>query len=144
TSVVDFPAIESASESFTAVAAMQSMDVVTTDGAEPEWVGARYVTASFFDVLGIRPQRGRGFHAGEDRPGAAPVVVLAHGFAERHFGGDAIGRTLSLDGVPHTVVGVMAPGIERLPGMRADVWPALRLAEPTRRGPFMLNTLARL
>jgi putative ABC transport system permease protein len=146
TSVADFRAVEAEGESFAGVAAMTSMDVVLTAGADAQWVSARFATAGFFDVMGVRPAVGRAFLPGEDRPDAAPVVVLGHAFAERRFGpgSDALGRTLILDGVAHTVVGVMPPGVDRLPGMRADLWPALRLDEPTRRGPFLLNTVARL
>ena len=146
TSVVDFRAIESETRSFEAVAAMQSMDVVLTGGPQPQWVNARRVTARFFDVMGVRPARGRGFHPGEDQPASAPVVVLGHAFADRHFGPDAdpVGRTLTLDGVAHTVIGIMPAGAGQLPGMRAELWPAMRLEEPTRRGPFLFNTVARL
>jgi putative ABC transport system permease protein len=146
TSVVDFRAIESQNRSFEAVAAMQSMDVILTGGPEPEWVNARLVTAGFFAVMGVTPELGRGFHPGEDGPDSAPVVVLGKAFADRHFGaqGEAVGRTLTLDGTAHTVVGVLPAGVDRLPGMRADLWPAMRLAEPGRRGPFLFNTVARL
>ena len=146
TSVVDFQAIASQNNSLEAVAAMQSVDVILTDSDQPQWVNARRVTADFFSVMGVLPARGRGFRPGEDQPGAAPVVVLGHAFAARQFGEgvDAVGRTLTLDGNAHTVVGIMPPGMEELPGMRADLWPAMQVAEPSRRGPFFLNTVARL
>lgn len=145
TSVVDFRAVEEQARSFEAVAAMRSMDVIVTDGPEPQWVSARWVTAGFFEVMGMRPASGRGFNHGEDAPGAAPVVVLGHDFAGRRFGAaDPLGRTLTVDGVVHTVVGVMPRGVDRLAGMRADLWAALRVEEPERRGPFFLNTVARL
>jgi hypothetical protein len=146
TSVVDFQAIADQHSSFEAVAAMQSVAVIMTGGAEPQWVNARRVTADFFSVMGVLPARGRGFRPGEDQPGAPPVVVLGHAFAARQFGevADAVGRTLTLEGTAYTVVGVMPPGIEELPGMRADVWPSMQLTEPNRRGPFFLNTVARL
>src|SRR4029450_2915931 len=69
-----------------------------------------------------------------------------HVFAERHFGPgtDPLGETLTLDGNPYTVVGVMPDGAESLPAMRADLWPAMQLAAPERRGPFALGTVARL
>jgi predicted permease len=145
TSVVDFEAIASQNTSFEAVAAMQSADVILA-GAEPEWVNARRVTADYFSVMGMMPAAGRAFRPGEDRAGAAPVVVLSHAFAERQFGEstDALGQSLNLDGRAHTVVGVMPPGVEELAGMRADLWPAMQLAEPERRGPFLFNTVARL
>ena len=146
TSTVDFQAVASQNTSFEAVAAMQPIDLILTGGEQAKWVKARRVTADFFSVMAVTPALGRGFHTGEDRPGAAPVVVLGHAFAARQFGGrtDVIGETLTLDGTAHTVVGIMPPGVEELPGMRADLWPALQLAEPSRRGPFMLSTVARL
>jgi putative ABC transport system permease protein len=146
TSAVDFQAIASQNKTFEAVAAMQSADVILTGGEQPQWVRVRRVTADFFSVMGVTPARGRGFRPDEDRPGAAPVVVLGHAFAERQFGGrmDVLGQTLTLDGDAYTVVGVMPPGVEELPGMRADLWPAMPLAEPSRRGPFFLSTVARL
>ncbi|HZD54181.1 MAG TPA: ABC transporter permease, partial [Woeseiaceae bacterium] len=109
TSVVDFRAIEAQSTSFEAIAAMRPMDVTVTDGPESQWVSARGVTAQFFDVMGIRPAQGRTFRPGDDRPDAPRVVVLGHAFAEHHFGSgtDPVGRTLIIDGVAHTVVGVM-------------------------------------
>ena len=146
TSVADFQAIASQNNSFEAVAAMQSADVILTGGEQPQWVNARRVTADFFSVMGVTPARGRGFRPGEDRPGAAPVVVLGHAFAERQFGEltDVVGQSLTLDGHAYTVVGVLPPGVDEMPGMRADLWPAMQLAEPNRRGPFLLNTVARL
>ena len=146
TSVVDFQAIAEQNNSFEAVAAMQSADVILTGGEQPRWVNARRVTADLFSVMGLVPAIGRGFHPGEDRTGATPVVVLGHAFAERQFGepADAIGRSLTLDGSAFTVVGVMPPGVDELPGMQADLWPVMQLAQPSRRGPFFLNTVARL
>jgi putative ABC transport system permease protein len=146
TSAVDFQAIASQNKTFEAVAAMQPADVILTGGEQPQWVRIRRVTADFFSVMGVTPARGRGFRPDEDRPGAAPAVVLGHAFAERQFGErtDVLGQTLTLDGTTYTVVGVMPPGIDELPGMRADLWPAMQLAEPSRRGPFVLSTVARL
>jgi predicted permease len=146
TSVADFQGIAEQSRSFDAVAAARTMDLILTGADGPQWVSARAVTAGFFDVLGLAPARGRAFQPGEDRLAEARVVVLGHALAERHFGTetDPLGRTLVLDGEPHVVVGVMPPGAEGYPGMRAELWPILQLAEPTRRGPFSLTTIGRL
>ena len=145
TSVVDFRAVAEQSTSFEAIAAMRTMDAAVTDGREPQWVSARWVTAGFFETMGVTPARGRTLNAGEDAPNAAPVTVLSHGFAERQFGSDdPLGRTVTVDGVSHTVVGVMPPAVGELAGMRADLWAAMRIEEPERRGPFMLSTVARL
>src|SRR5918996_715642 len=69
------------------------------------------VTANFFPMLGGRPVLGRAFLPEEDRPGSAPVAVLSYEFWQSRFGGDreVLGRTLTLDTVAYTIVGVLAP-----------------------------------
>ena len=69
----------------------------------------RRVSAEFFSVLGIRPAIGRDFVAGDDRAGAAPAAILSDGFWRRRFAGDAavVGRTITLDAAPFTIVGVL-------------------------------------
>lgn len=75
----------------------------------PEVVGALAVSTNFLSVLGVQPVLGRGFQAGEGIAGKNEVVVLAWSAWQRYFNGDraAIGRTLRIGGVPHTVVGVL-------------------------------------
>jgi predicted permease len=104
------------------------------------------VTADWFNTLGVHPAEGRGFLPGEDRPGAELVAVISHAFRESHFGlgAEAVGRTLVLDGDSYTVVGVLPRGVESLVGWRADIWPILQLQPPPRRGPFFIQTVARL
>lgn len=86
----------------------------TVSGREgPERIKGYLVTANYFDVLGVLPSLGRAFSAGEDRIGAgAAVAVVSHELWSRRFGGDpaAVGRSLLLDGVPYTIVGVAPPG----------------------------------
>jgi predicted permease len=83
------------------------------------------VTGSFFRVLGIRPALGRFLLEDDDRPGAAPVVVLSHRFWMKAFGGEtrAIGSALRINGQTYTIVGV-APrtffGIQ--PGRWSDIY----------------------
>jgi predicted permease len=80
----------------------------------------------FFSTLGVAPQLGRLPQPEEYQAGGDAVVVVSHGFWQRHFGGDpgALGRSLTLDGVPHTVVGVMPPSFT-FPAERMDVWLSL-------------------
>lgn len=146
TSVADFEAVRAENRSFDGVAAAQSFDVVMTGSAEPSWVSARSVTADYFNVLRVSPMRGRGFERGEDKAGAARVAVVSQPFVDKQFGpgADALNRTLQLDGESYTIVGVMAPGMESLPALRAEVWLAMQPPAPTRRGPFTLSTIARL
>jgi putative ABC transport system permease protein len=94
-----------------------------TDGDRPEQLPGGRVSASFFDVLGISPALGRTFTAAEDRTGAPNVVVIGRRYWMRRFGGNtsAIGATLTLNGAPHTVVGVL--GLELPPPFDdVDVW----------------------
>ncbi len=93
------------------VAAWGTGQVNLTGGGEPLRIGVGQVTANTFETLGVRPALGRGFTRDEDVPGRNTVAVISHGLWQRHFGGDpaVLGKTLRLDGEPHTVVGVMPP-----------------------------------
>ncbi len=94
---------------FERVALSQLRASTVTGVGTPERVPAIYATASLFRTLRTPALLGRTFTADEDRPGAGAVVVLAHGYWQRRFGGDpaAVGRVLRVDGAPRTVVGVM-------------------------------------
>jgi len=84
-----------------------------TGGDLPERVGVGLASANLFDVLGLAPAIGRGFRADEDRPGVGRVVILSNGFWQQRYGGEArvLGRTLTLDGDPYTVIGVLPPTV---------------------------------
>jgi putative ABC transport system permease protein len=73
------------------------------------------VTPGFFDVLGVRPLLGRTFRPEEGKPGRDAVAILGYGFWQRRFGGDAsvVGRSLTLNGVPVEVVGVLPAGFRQ-------------------------------
>jgi putative ABC transport system permease protein len=84
-------------------------------GGEAQFVAGMWTSGSFFDVLGARVLLGRPLNMDDDRRGGGPdgpVAVASYGFWQRHFGGaaDAIGRRITLDRVPFTIVGVTAPG----------------------------------
>ncbi|HEV2860613.1 MAG TPA: ABC transporter permease [Pyrinomonadaceae bacterium] len=91
-------------------ARMPAGGVMTGDG-EPERVIGRWVTASFFTTLGVRPRVGRFFTEEEDRPSAERVIVLSHALWQRRFGGDpsVVGRAVRYNAESWTVVGVMQP-----------------------------------
>ena len=146
-SVVDFQAIDSGMQSLSAVGAMQARRVpVIVAGAEPQRLLIGASTSGLFNTLGVRPAAGRLFRADDDRPGAAPVVVVGDAWARRAFGAAsaALGQSVTIDGRVHTVVGVLAPGMTSLADVTADVWPVLQLAAPQRRGPFGLHVFGRL
>src|SRR6185503_6565370 len=92
-----------------------------TGGSEPERVPARMVTSSLLPMLGVSPVAGRSFSADDDRAGAAGVALLGDALWRRRFGGDtsAIGRVVTLDNQPYTIVGILPPRFQLL--QRADV-----------------------
>jgi putative ABC transport system permease protein len=110
------------SRSFSAMAAFHNDTYTATSADHPERLGGAIVDANFFDVLGVAPLLGRAFAPTDQGSGARRVVVLGHAMWMDRFGGrpDAIGQTLRLNGEPHTVVGVMPPGIDY--PERAALW----------------------
>jgi putative ABC transport system permease protein len=99
-----------------AVAAWSSGQANLTGGGEPVRIGYAQVTPNTFAVLGARPLAGRAFAEGEDREGVDRVTVISYSLWQSYFGGEAdvVGRTLHLDGVGRTIVGIMPRGF-RLP-----------------------------
>jgi putative ABC transport system permease protein len=86
-------------------------DMVLTGVGQPQQLDGEMATGDLFPALGIKPQLGRGFLQSEEAAGNH-VVVLSHGLWQRQFGGDPaiIGRTVTLDRKPYTVVGVAPAG----------------------------------
>lgn len=125
---------------FSSVAAYRQKELPLRRGsdASPELVAAVSTSASLFDVLGTRPTIGRGFEPGEDRPGAAPAVVLSHALFE-DLGGQPslVGSTVDLDGTARTVVGVMPKGFW-FPDPTVRAWVAEPLNEEDRSGNYAL------
>jgi predicted permease len=80
------------------------------------------VTSNYFDVLGVRPIRGRNFLPQEEA--AADVAMVTENFWQKRMGGDAnvIGRNITLDGVPHTIVGVLPNLPFSWTGPNAEIW----------------------
>ena len=145
-STVDYRAVEAQSQSFTAVGAVRHREVSLFAGGDAKRVVTGFATAGFFRALNASIVRGRGFDRSDERVGAAPVVLVGQAFAQRELGGEAsaLGRSLVIDGISHTVVGILSPNAKELAGIRAQVWPVLQLAQPTRRGPFGLRVVGRL
>jgi putative ABC transport system permease protein len=108
---------------------------LTGAGAEPERVVGAFVTSSFFTVVGVEPARGRAFGPEDDALGGGQVALLAHEIWQRRFGADPeiVGRSLTFNGEPYTVVGVMPAGF-RYPTIAPDVllpaqkWPNYKVA----------------
>jgi putative ABC transport system permease protein len=77
--------------------------------AEPEMPRALFVTYGVLDAVGVKPLLGRWFSPEDDTPASAETVMLTYGYWQSHFAGDTsvVGRTLTIDSRPHTVIGVM-------------------------------------
>jgi putative ABC transport system permease protein len=95
-----------------------------TGGAEPATLPGLAVTEGFVETLGARPFLGRGFAPGDMVPGAPPVVVISHDFWSRALGGSphALGTDIELNGVLHTVIGVMPRGFKFPVYSTTDIW----------------------
>src|SRR4029453_16793522 len=110
------------------VSAFRSSVVNFTGIGDPEQLPAAQVSADFFKLFGAPVVAGRTFHANEDLPNGGHVVVLSEGFWKRRFGGDStvVGRTLTLDGTPHVIVGVLgrfdSEDFQTSPEAAPDVW----------------------
>ena len=127
------------------VGAFQNILYNYTGSELPERVRSAGVTANFFTLLGAPARLGRTFEPDEERPGAQPVVAISEAFRRRHFSGDqeVLGRVINLSGVPYTIVGVM-PAAFDFPAREVELWTAIQLQPPTRRGPYFLRGVARL
>ncbi|HEY2401188.1 MAG TPA: ABC transporter permease, partial [Steroidobacteraceae bacterium] len=91
-----------------------------------QYVQGQRVSASYFDVLGLRPMIGRSFNASEDTSGGPRSVILSYGLWKNTFGGDIniIGQSIRLKSVPYTVIGVL-PARAQTPSTE-DLWTSLR------------------
>jgi putative ABC transport system permease protein len=132
---------------FEGLAVLTGWRPTLTGAAEPEPIPGEQVSHEYFGVLGTPPVLGRDFTQADDVPNAARVAIIGHGLWIRRFGSDpnVIGRTLTLNGEPHEVVGVMPPGFRPIVTSGAEIWRPLRLntADPA-RGAIVLRAVARL
>jgi predicted permease len=143
----DFQTLRERNRSFEKIAAVSPGNRFSLTGSgEPEQVIGAAVTAEFFDMLGVRPQRGRTFLAGEDKPGSPRAVVVSHGFWEKHLGSNpnAIGQAVTLNNESFTVIGVTPPDFHFSAFDPAELWTALQLDPPRARPPYYLRVIGRL
>ena len=94
---------------FDTLAAVASQTFNLMGTGEPEKIEGQRVSAAFFPMLGVEPILGRSFLAEEDKAGAGRVVIMNYGLWQRRFGSDPdiVGKPVTLNGQPYTVVGVM-------------------------------------
>lgn len=137
------------SRSFETIAGYKPNGFTLLDENQAERIQGMRVTANFLSLLRVKLLRGRDFQVEEERRGAQPVVILSHESWQTRFGGneDALGRQLSLNGRPFTVIGILPPAIEfPLAAKKTDVLTTIagegqNLDE---RGAQVLKTVGRL
>ena len=133
-------------ESFEEMAAVEPYGHNLTGQGEPENFRSWLASEGFFRVMGADALHGRTFLPEEHQPNAPRAVVLGHGLWQRRFGGDVglVGRTLLLNGRPHTVVGVMPPEFDYPAGR--ELWAARAVTERERqdRGSSYWQVVGRL
>lgn len=112
------------------VSPWQSYNVSSDNGRLPERVGAAMCSWDFFNLLGVTPMLGRSFSPSDDRPDAGAVVILSSAFWQRRYSGDPsiIGKKISLNARPYTVIGVLPPSFMyagAMTGNTNQVWTAV-------------------
>src|SRR5262245_5638348 len=119
------------SHSFEDMALFRSFQTTLVANGEPERVAGMRVSANFFPMIGVRPALGRGFDADDDTQTRWRQLILSDGLWRRRFNADptVIGRVLTMNDVPFTVIGVMPSSFEPLISerfyQRADMWALL-------------------
>jgi putative ABC transport system permease protein len=128
----------------TDIAASYGRDVNLAGDQGPERIDGERASWNYFGVLGIVPQLGRTFTREEERAGH-PVAVISHGLWQRRFGADSavIGTDVLLDGVPHTIVGVLPPRFRFYQNL-TDIWTPFGLTGEESRGSHFVAPVGRL
>ena len=116
------------SRSFEKIALWNTWQPTLRSELEPARLDGQRVGADYFATLGVTPILGRAFQEGDDRPGGPNVVILSDPLWRRRFDGDRaiIGRTIALDDIPFTVIGVMPTAFENVLLPSAGVWAPLQ------------------
>jgi putative ABC transport system permease protein len=140
----NFMAWKAQSRSFSGLDAFVRRSGTLTGQGKPQWLRAGLVSPGFFSTVGVEPLLGRTFSLEEALPGAPLVTVLGYGLWRTTFGGDptVLGKTIRLNDMDVTVVGVLPQGFEFLEPLELWIPLAIDPAEPG-RGRF-LTVIGRL
>jgi putative ABC transport system permease protein len=144
----DFVDWKKTARSFAALTAYDFDTFTLAGNGEPKAVFAIQVLPNFFATLGVRPALGRGFVDGEDASDGPHVAMLTYGYWRSEFGGDpqVIGRTVTLDNKPATIVGVLPRDFQFAPSNGFPLWVPMHPSQDllTRRNLRWMNVFARL
>jgi predicted permease len=114
-SLADFEDWRRASRTFSGMTLVQSGGLaISADDRVPENYPGGYISANAFDLIGAKAVLGRGFVAADDAPSAPPVVLISGAIWKSRYASDpaVIGRTVRINALPATVIGVMPDGLE--------------------------------
>jgi putative ABC transport system permease protein len=119
----DFKDWQRMSRSFEALAGFREIEQNFTGAEEPVRLAVTQVSSSYFSILGVSPIAGRAFTEEDDRAGAADVVMLNHSLWQNRFGSDleVVGRSVTLDEKPYTIIGVLPEDLDLSAEERAYV-----------------------
>src|SRR5919198_1286683 len=147
TSAAKFNSWRTYATAFEHISAYRFTAASVTTRDEPEQTPIGQVTADFFPLFGASTIEGRTFSAEEDRPNSARVVVLSFGYWQRRFAADRtlIGGTLTINGLPHTVVGVLSSAFQMPEVVPApDLWLPLAIDPSSTEQAHVIWTAGRL
>jgi putative ABC transport system permease protein len=119
-----FRELTARSHTFEVLATSDEWTPVLGDTSDPVRLTGQRITSDYFRVFGVTPAIGRGFTADDERPGAPDVVILSDAAVMTRFSGDRriLGRTITLDGTPFLVVGILPKGFTTAVSPDATVW----------------------
>ena len=120
-----FEQIRDHNTSLSGVLAFDTTRLSANVGGQPEVLWGQCVSGNFFDLLGLRPPRGRALTFDDDRASSPPAAVISHRYWKRRFTLDPaiVGKTITLKGIPFTVVGIAPEGFLGIePGDAPDLW----------------------
>ena len=113
-SAENFLDLQREARSFDTLGAYSGTGFTLSGRGEPEFVTGQAISAELLDALGVQPLLGRRFRPEENEGGRDQVVLLGHALWQRRYGGDPsiVGQTITANGKPYTVIGVMPAGFE--------------------------------
>jgi predicted permease len=136
-----FHHVAAEAKAFSGVAAFANAGQLDLSGnGTASVLSAETVSGEFFPLLGVRPAVGRLIAPSDDSVSAPPTIVLNYGYWKTQFGGSAsaIGKTVRLNNVPFTIIGVADERFDSLsPGEISDVWVPLSVLSRLNSRPFM-------
>jgi putative ABC transport system permease protein len=145
-SIPDYNDIKAGARSFEALALYEKKAINLTGPGDPEQISTANISSELLPLLGISPALGRGFLADDEQRKSGDVVLLSHGLWRERFASDpnVVGKSVTLEQKPYTVIGVMPAGFE-FPNKETAVWtPLILTPENSKPGNWFFSVLAKI